>query len=91
MYVDGQVVVERETSVSGDVIGMRVRLEHADETDTTMLDLCQQRLDRVRRVDDDCNTLVLVADEVRRAAQVVVHELREDHARDGSSESRYLS
>ena len=59
-------VLERETAVAGDVVGVRVRLEHADEADVAARRLLQQRLDRVRRVDDDRDAGVLVADEVAR-------------------------
>ena len=59
--------------------------------DAAPLRLLEERLDREGRVDDDRDPRVLVADEVRRAAEVVVDELREDHARDRSSGLRYLS
>ena len=87
----GQAVLEREAAVARDVVGMRVRLEHPDEPDAAPLGLREQRLDRVGRVDDDGDAVVLVADEVGRAAEVVVHELREDHAPNGSSRCRYLT
>ena len=76
---DRDAVLEREPSVTGDVVGVGVRLEHADEADAPALRLRQHRLDEVRRVDDDRDALVLVADEIAGAAQVVVQELREEH------------
>ena len=65
--------------MAGDMVGVRMRLEDADEPDAAPLGLREQRLDRVRGVDDDGDSLVLVPDEVGRAAEIVVHELREDH------------
>ncbi len=41
--------------------------------------LRQHALDRVGRVDDRCDARVLVADQVRRTAEVVVNELLEQH------------
>ena len=74
-----EAVLEREPSVPGDVVGVRVRLDDPDEPNAAPLGLLQVLLDRERRVDDDCDPGRLVADEVRRAAEVVVDELREDH------------
>ena len=76
---DRDAVLEREASVAGDVIGVRVRLEDADEPDVATLGLRQHRLDVVGRVDDDRDAGVLVADEVAGAAQIVVQELLEEH------------
>src|SRR5262249_62239943 len=66
-------------SVAGEVIGVRMGLQHADEPDVVMFRFRQHRLDVKGRVDDDRHTLVLVADEVTGAAQVVVQELLEEH------------
>ena len=74
-----RVVLEREPSVTGDVIGVRVGLEDADEPNTVMLRRREHRLDVVGRIDDDRDTGVLVTDEVGGAAQVVVQELLEKH------------
>ena len=79
VHADRDAVLEREPSVTGDVIGVRVRLEHADEPDVAAFGLRQHRVDVVRRVDDDRDAGVLVADEVRGAAQIVVEELLEQH------------
>ncbi len=78
---DRDAVLEREAAVSRDVVGVRVRLEDADEPDVVPLDLRQHGFDVIRRVDDDRDAGVLVADEVRGAAQVVVQELLESTAR----------
>jgi hypothetical protein len=77
--VDRDPVLEREPAVTGDVIRMGVRLEDADEPDTLALRLRQHGLDRIGRVDDDRDACVLVADEIRGAAQVVVQKLLEQH------------
>ena len=72
-------MLEREASVAGDVIGVRVRLDDADEPDVAAFRLRQHRLDVVRRVDDDREAGVLVADEVAGAAEIVVQKLLEEH------------
>jgi hypothetical protein len=72
-------VLEREAAVSGDVVGVRVRLEDADDPDAPPLGLLDVRVDRVRGIDDDGDALLLVADEVGGAAEVVVDELLEQH------------
>jgi hypothetical protein len=38
------------------------------------------RLDRVRGIDDDCDALLFVADEIRGTPEIVVDELREEHS-----------
>jgi hypothetical protein len=48
MDVDRDTVLERETAVAGDVVGVRVRLQHADEAHAPPLRLLQHGLDRVR-------------------------------------------
>src|SRR4249919_3098405 len=72
-------VLERETTMPGDVIGVRVRLDRADDPDVAMLCLLEVLLDRECRVDNDSFACARVADEVRGAAERVVDELREDH------------
>ena len=79
MHVDGAAVVEREASVAGEMVGVGVRLEHADQPHVLSRRLVEVLLDRVRRVDDHGCPLVLIADQVRRAAEAVVDELVEDH------------
>src|SRR5438874_5185001 len=58
---------------------MRVRLEDRGQPDAVALRRFQVGLDPVSGVDHDRNAGVLVADEVRGASQVVVHELPEEH------------
>jgi hypothetical protein len=72
-------VLEREAAVARDVVGVRVRLERPDEVDVPRAGLLDVRLDRVRGVDDDREAGRLVADQVGRAAEVVVDELAEEH------------
>ena len=79
MDADRQVVLEREPSVAGHVVGMRVRLDDPHEPDVPPLGLLDVLLDREGRVDDGRDAGVLVADEVGRAPERVVDELREDH------------
>src|SRR5262245_1298776 len=80
--VDGDryVVLEPEPSVPRDMVGVRVRLEHTHDADAAVVRLRQILLDLERRSDDDRRGRVLVTDEIRRAAEIVVDELREDHA-----------
>ena len=75
-----------------EVIGVRVRLDDADDADLAPLGLLEVLLDREGRVDDDGVAGSRIADEVRGAAERVVDELREDHGRrDRSSGLRYFS
>ena len=72
-------VLEREPAVPRDVVGVRVRLEDADEPHAVPLRRLEHPLDRVRRIDHHRDSRLLVADEVRRAPEVVVEELPEQH------------
>ena len=76
---DGNAVLEREAAVTRQVVGVRVRLHRAHDLEAAARRGREQRLDRVGRVDDRRDTCLLVADEVRRAAEVVVQELLEQH------------
>ena len=76
---DRHVVFKREAPVAGDVVGVVVRLEHADDPHACPLGFGEQRLDPIGRVDGRRLAGSLVADQVGRAAEVVVHELLEDH------------
>ena len=66
MNADGQVVLEREPSVAGHVVGVRVRLDDPHEPDVPPLGLLEVLLDREGRVDDGSDAGALVADEVGR-------------------------
>ena len=76
---DRQAVLQREPSMAGEVVGVRVRLDRPHDPDLAPRRLCQHPLDRVRRVDDRGDARILVADQVRRTAEVVVNELLEQH------------
>jgi hypothetical protein len=75
----GQPVLEGEAAVPRDVVGVRVRLEHASDPHMELLSAFEVLLDRVRGIDDHGLTRGLVADQVGRAAEVVIDELRELH------------
>ena len=79
MNGDGRLVLERQAPVTGDVIGMRVRLEDARDPNVPLLGLLEVLLDRVCRIDDHGLTRGLVADQVGRAAEIVIDELPELH------------
>ena len=74
-------VLERKAAVTGEVVGVRVRLDHPNDADVPPLGLLEVLLDRVGRVDDDGLARSRVADEIGRAAERVVDELGEDHGR----------
>ena len=74
----GQSVLECQPAVPGDVVGVRVRLEHALDADAFLLGRRKQLVDGERRVDHDRHACLRVADEVRGAPEVVVHELPEE-------------
>ncbi len=74
-------VLEREPPVSGEVVGVRVRLDRADDADVALRGFGEVLLDREGRIDDDRVTGTGIADEVGGAAERVVDELREDHGR----------
>ncbi len=77
---DGHAVLEREAPVSGDVVRVRVGLQDADDPHVAPRRLLEVLLDRVCGVDDDGIAGFLVADQVGRAAEIVVDELREQHS-----------
>jgi len=68
--------------VPGDVVGMRVRLERPHDADVLLFGRRHVPLDREGRIDEDRIVRRLVADEVGRAAEIVVDELPEDHGFD---------
>jgi len=72
-------VLEREPAVARDVVCVRVRLEHASDPHMELLGAFEVLLDRVGGIDDHGLTRGLVADQVGRAAEVVVDELPELH------------
>ena len=58
---------------------MRVRLDRAHDANAASLGVSEVLLDRESWVHDDRGSRALVPDEVGRAAEIVVDELREDH------------
>ena len=72
-------MLEREPAVAGEVVGVRVRLDDPDDPHAAPVGLGQHRLDRVRGIDDRGDARVLVADQIRGAAEIVVEELLEEH------------
>ena len=86
VHVDGDAVLEREPPVAGDVVGVRVRLEDARDPHVPLGRLLEVGLDRVRGIDDHGLTRGLVADQVGRAAEIVVDELPKLHGKDPNSD-----
>ena len=76
---DRHAVLEREPAVPGQVVGMRVGLDDAHDLEPRAWPPREYRLDRIGRIDDRGDAGLLVADEVRRAPEVVVEELLEEH------------
>ena len=74
---DGQTVLERETAVAADVVGVRVRLEHALDAHALLLGGLEILLDREGGVDDDGDGGLSVTHQIRGATQILVHELPE--------------
>ena len=70
---------EREPPVPREVVGMRVRLEDVCDPQTVPLRFFEVGLDRVCRVDHDGLPARLVADQVGRAAEVVIDALVKNH------------
>ncbi len=81
VHGDRQVVLQGEAAVARDVIRMGVRLEDAYEARLLLRRLGEVLLDCVSRVDDDRGPRGLVADQVGRAAEIVIDELAEEHDR----------
>jgi hypothetical protein len=74
--------LDGKAPVPGDMVGVRVSLEHAFDAHARLCGCREQRLDFEGRVDDDCDPGGIVTDEVRRTAQILVHELlKEQHGR----------
>ena len=71
--------LEREAAVARKMVGVRVRLDHANDLDLVLRRHLEHRLDRVRRIDDRRDACFLAPDQIRRTAEVVVQELLEQH------------
>ena len=73
-------MLQREAPVPRHMVGVGVRLEDALDAHALLLGDSQVLLDRERRVDDDGDARLRVTDEIRRAAEILVHELpKEQH------------
>ena len=88
MDEDGHVVLEGEASVAGDVVGVRVRLEHPHDPDGLVLGDLQVLLDRVSGIDHERLARGGIADQVGGAAEIVVDELAKQHIREANSACR---
>ena len=81
---DRDAVLERQAAVAREMIGVGVRLEHALDAHARGVRCFEVLLDPERRVDDDGDSRFGVADEVRGAPEVAVHELpKEQHGSRG--------
>ena len=69
-----------EPAVARHVVGVVVGLEHVIDLDAEVAGVAEVLVDLEARVDDGGNAGVQVADEIGGTAEVVVHELTEDHA-----------
>jgi hypothetical protein len=77
---DRPPVLQREASVPRDVIGVGVRLKDTLDAYALLLRDGQVLLDRERRIDDNRYACLSIADEIRRAPEILVHELpKEQH------------
>ena len=77
--VDGGAGGGAQPSVTGDVVGVRVGFQHVLDLNADVARELEVLLDGQARVHDGGHARVLVADQIGRAAQVVVDELPEDH------------
>jgi hypothetical protein len=67
--------------MSGDVIGVCVRLEHAHDLDACMMRRLEVLLDRIGGVDHDGLAPGGISDQIGGAAEIVVDELAKQHQR----------
>ncbi len=76
---DRHALLECEPAVPGEMIGVRVGLDDADDLDSVPRRCGEYGRDRVRGIHDRRHAGLLVTDQVRRAPEVVVEELLEEH------------
>ena len=79
MDVDGGAGRRGEATVTGDVVGVVVCLEHVIDAHAEIARELEVVVDLEPWVDHGRRTGGVVADEVRGAAEVVVRDLAEDH------------
>jgi hypothetical protein len=72
-------VVEREAAVAGQMVRVSVRLDRAHDLHVALGRHFQHRFDGVRWIDDRSDCCVLITDQIRRTAEVVVQKLLEQH------------
>src|SRR5215213_701467 len=80
MDVDGRAGGRSQPPVPRHVVGVVVRLEDVLDVDAEISREVQVLVDLELRVDDGRDARLVVADQVGRAAEVVVGDLAEDHA-----------
>ncbi len=71
-----------QSRTPGDVVGVRVRLEHVLDLHADVAREAQVLVDLEARIHDRGDARVVVPDQVGGAAEVVVDDLAEDHRRD---------
>ena len=81
MDVDRHAVLEGEPAVAGDVVGVRMGLEHPSDAQAFPFCGLQVGLDCIGRIDVRRLAGRDIADQVGGAAEIVVDELAEQHAR----------
>ena len=79
--VDRRARGRRQAAVAGHVVGVVVGLEDVLDAQAHVAGQLEVLVDLEARVDDRGDARLLVADEVGRAAEVVVGDLAEDHGR----------
>lgn len=72
-------MLERKPAVARDVVGMRVRLDRADDPHVVPGGDLEQLLDREWWVDHDRLASCLATHEVRGATEILVDQLAEEH------------
>jgi hypothetical protein len=86
VHVDRRARGRRKAAVARDVVGVVVGLEDVLDVDVQVAGELEVLVDLEARVYDRGHAGVLVADQIRGAAEVVVDDLAEDHG--GSISSR---
>ena len=78
--VDARARGGDQAAMAGDVVGVVVRLQHVLDAHAVVARELEVLVDLEARVDDGRDARVLVADQVRGAAEVVVGDLPEEHS-----------
>ncbi len=80
MDVDRRARREREAAMARDVVGVVVRLEDVLDSDTHVPCKVQIDIDLEARIDDRGDLSAVIADQIGRAAEIVVGDLAKEHA-----------